>query len=50
MLAENQSVYTNLAWNCSKNIQNSNQVDFRKTNYRDPLLDVEGVIFYSEFH
>jgi hypothetical protein len=48
-LTENQTLYTNLVWNWTKNIQISNQVDFRKTNYRDPLLDAEGVIFYSEF-
>ena len=49
LLTENQTLYTNLVWNWTKNIQISNQVDFRKTNYRDPLLDAEGVIFYSEF-
>jgi hypothetical protein len=49
LLTENQTWYTNLVWNWTKNIQISNQVDFRKTSYRDPLLDAEGVIFYSEF-
>ena len=49
LLTENQTLYTNLVWNWTKNIQISNQVDFRKTKYRDPLLDAEGVIFYSEF-
>jgi hypothetical protein len=48
-LTENQTFYTNLVWNWSKNIQISNQVDFRKTNYRSPLLDATGCIFYSEF-
>jgi hypothetical protein len=41
--------YTNLVWNWTKNIQISNQVDFRKANNRDPLLDAEGAIFYSVF-
>jgi hypothetical protein len=49
LLTENQTLYTNLVWNWAKNIPISNQVDFRKTNYRDPLLDAEGVNFYSEF-
>jgi hypothetical protein len=49
LLTENQTWYTNLVWNWTKNIQISNQVDFRRTNFRDPLLDAEGVIFYSEF-
>lgn len=26
-------------WNWSKNVQISNRVDYRKTNYRSPLLD-----------
>jgi hypothetical protein len=49
LLTENQTLYTNLVWNWTRNIQISNQVDFRRTNFRDPLLDAEGVIFYSEF-
>lgn len=49
LLTENQTWYTNLVWNWTKNIQISNQIDFRSTHFRDPLLDAEGVIFYSEF-
>lgn len=48
-LTQNQTFYTNIVWNWSKNIQISNQVDYRKTNYRSPLLDATGLIFYSEF-
>ncbi len=47
-LIRNRTIYTNLVWNWTKNVQISNQVDFRKTEYRDPLLDAEGMIFYSE--
>ena len=49
VLTENQTFFTNVVWNWSKNIQISNQVDYRKTNYRSPLLDATGCIFYSEF-
>jgi hypothetical protein len=49
LLTENQTLYTNLVWNWTRNIQISNQVDFRRTNFRDPLLDADGAIFYSEF-
>lgn len=49
LITENQTWYTNVVWNWTKNIQISNQVDFRKTNYRSPLLDAQGTIFYSEF-
>jgi hypothetical protein len=49
LLAENQTIYTNLVWNWTKNVQISNQVDYRQTRYRDPLIDAEGTIFYSEF-
>jgi hypothetical protein len=49
LLTENQTVYANLIWNWTKNVQISNQVDYRRTNYRDPLIDVNGYIFYSEF-
>ncbi|MBU6173022.1 MAG: hypothetical protein KGQ60_04425 [Planctomycetes bacterium] len=49
LLTENQTWFTNLVWNWTKNVQISNQVDFRRTNYRDPLLDAQGMIFYSEF-
>ena len=49
VLMENQTFFTNVVWNWSKNVQISNQVDFRKTNYRSPLLDAAGCIFYSEF-
>lgn len=48
-LTQNQTFFTNVVWNWSKNIQISNQVDYRKTNYRSPLLDATGCIFYSEF-
>lgn len=49
VITENQTYFTNLVWNWSKNIQISNQVDFRRTSYRSPLLDASGCIFYSEF-
>jgi hypothetical protein len=49
LLTENQTIYTNLVWNWTKNVQISNQVDYRRTNFRDPLIDVTGYIFYSEF-
>ncbi len=49
VLTQNQTFFTNIVWNWSKNIQISNQVDYRKTNYRSPLLDATGCIFYSEF-
>jgi hypothetical protein len=49
LLTENQTFYTNLVWNWTKNVQISNQVDYRQTLYRDPLLDAEGMIYYSEF-
>ncbi len=49
LLTENQTFFTNLVWNWSKNVQISNQVDYRKTNFRSPLLDATGCIFYSEF-
>lgn len=49
VLTENQTFFTNVVWNWSKNVQISNQVDYRKTNYRSPLLDAAGCIFYSEF-
>lgn len=48
-LTQNQTFFTNVVWNWSKNVQISNQVDYRKTNYRSPLLDATGCIFYSEF-
>ncbi len=48
-LTQNQTFFTNIVWNWSKNIQISNQVDYRKTNYRSPLMDATGCIFYSEF-
>lgn len=48
-LTGNQTFFTNVVWNWSKNIQISNQIDYRKTNYRNPLLDATGCIFYSEF-
>jgi hypothetical protein len=48
-LTENQTFFTNLVWNWTKNVQISNQVDYRKTSYRSPLLDATGCIFYSEF-
>jgi hypothetical protein len=48
-LTQNQTFFTNVVWNWSKNVQISNQVDYRTTNYRSPLLDAEGCIFYSEF-
>jgi hypothetical protein len=46
---ENQTFFTNVVWNCTENVQVSNQIDYRKTNYRSPLLDASGCIFYSEF-
>ncbi len=49
VLTQNQTFFANLVWNWSKNVQISNQVDYRKTNYRSPLLDATGCIFYSEF-
>jgi len=49
VLTGNQTFFANVVWNWSKNIQISNQVDYRKTNYRSPLLDAAGCIFYSEF-
>jgi hypothetical protein len=49
VLTENQTFFTNLVWNWTKNVQVSNQVDYRKTNYRSPLQDATGCIFYSEF-
>jgi len=49
LLTENQTYFTNIVWNWTKNIQISNQVDFRRTSYRDPLLDASGCVFYSEF-
>lgn len=49
LLTENQTWFTNLVWNWTRNVQISNQVDFRRTSYRDPLLDAQGMIFYSEF-
>jgi len=48
-LTENQTFFTNVIWNWTKTIQISNQVDYRRTNYRSPLLDATGYIFYSEF-
>ena len=48
-LTQNQTFFTNFVWNWSKNVQISNQVDYRKTDYRSPLLDATGCIFYSEF-
>lgn len=48
-LTENQTFFTNVVWNWSKNVQISNQVDYRSTHYRSPLLDANGCIFYSEF-
>lgn len=49
LLTQNQTLYTNLVWNWTRNVQISNQIDLRQTNYRDPLLDAEGLIYYSEF-
>jgi hypothetical protein len=49
VLTENQTFFANIVWNWTKNIQISNQVDYRKTNFRSPLLDATGCIFYSEF-
>lgn len=49
VLTQNQTFFTNVVWNWSKNVQISNQVDYRRTNYRTPLLDATGCIFYSEF-
>jgi hypothetical protein len=49
VLTENQTFFTNLVWNWTKNVQISNQVDYRRTNYRSPLPDATGCIFYSEF-
>lgn len=48
-LTQNQTFFTNVVWNWSKNIQISNQVDYRRTDYQSPLLDASGCIFYSEF-
>lgn len=48
-LTQNQTFFTNIVWNWSKNIQISNQIDYRTTKYRSPLLDASGCIFYSEF-
>lgn len=48
-LTQNQTFFTNVVWKWSKNIQIGNQVDNRKTNYRSPVLDATGSIFYSEF-
>lgn len=48
-LTQNQTFFTNIVWNWSKNIQISNQIDYRTTQYRSPLLDASGCIFYSEF-
>ncbi len=48
-LTENQTYFTNVVWNWTKNVQISNQVDYRRTSYRSPLLDASGYIFYSEF-
>jgi hypothetical protein len=49
VLTENQTYFTNVVWNWTKNVQISNQVDYRRTNYRSPLPDATGFIFYSEF-
>jgi hypothetical protein len=49
VLTENQTFFTNIVWNWTKNVQISNQIDYRKTNYRSPLLDATGCVFYSEF-
>lgn len=49
VLTGNQTYFANLVWNWTKNVQISNQIDYRKTNYRSPLLDATGCIFYSEF-
>jgi hypothetical protein len=49
VLTQNQTFFTNVVWNWSKNVQISNQVDYRTTHYRSPLLDAEGCVFYSEF-
>ncbi|MCU0707678.1 MAG: hypothetical protein MUF23_05255 [Pirellula sp.] len=49
LLTENQTFFANVIWNWTRNIQISNQVDYRQTNYRSPLLDASGAIFYSEF-
>jgi hypothetical protein len=49
VLTENQTFFANIVWIWTKNIQISNQVDYRKTNFRSPLLDATGCIFYSEF-
>lgn len=48
-LTQNQTLFTNVVWNWSKNVQISNQIDYRMTDYRSPLLDASGCIFYSEF-
>jgi hypothetical protein len=48
-LTQNQTFFTNIVWNWSKNVQISNQVDYRRTDYQSPLLDASGCIFYSEF-
>jgi hypothetical protein len=49
LLTENQTFFANVIWNWTRNIQISNQVDYRQTNYRSPLLDASGAIYYSEF-
>jgi hypothetical protein len=49
VIRENQTYFVNFVWNVTRNIQLSNQVDYRKTSFADPLLDAEGCIFYSEF-
>lgn len=48
-ITENQTLFTNVVWNWSKTLQISNQVDYRTTHYRSPLLDANGYVFYSEF-
>lgn len=45
----NQTYYTNVFWDINKNLQLSFQVDYRETDYMAPLLDANGLFFFSQF-
>ena len=48
-ISSNQTFFTTVLWNLSKNVQFGMEFDYRTTNYLSPLLDAEGLLVMNQF-
>jgi hypothetical protein len=48
-IASNQTFFNTLLWDLSRTVQFGLEVDYRRTNYVEPLKDANGLLVMTQF-